>query len=122
MMYLSDYSKILGLDSNSLYVFKHNYKLKGLTDKAVFERYVAMIDEQNKIYNELQNIYYEITNFCRLGRFLIEKGFFKKENSAILSFEGVFLRPKKIIGDRFLNRRKQLLEYCKEFLEMENGR
>ena len=116
-MTLNDYSRSLGFDSNSLCVFKHNYDLNNKTNKEVFDVYVAYQNEQNELYERLQEVYYKINNFSKLGRYLITKGFYTKQTAVHVAFGHIFLKPRRLIGKKYLERRKLLLKYCEEYLK-----
>ena len=116
-MTLSDYSRSLGFDANCLCVFKHNYGLTCKTSKEVFDVYIAYQKEQDELYERLQEVYYKIDNFCKLGRYLIKKGFYTKETAVHVAFSCIFLKPRRLIGKKYLERRKLLLKYCEEYLK-----
>ncbi len=116
-MILSDYSRSLGFDANCLCVFKHNYCLNNKTNKEVFDVYVTYQNEQNELYERLQEVYYKINNFSKLGRYLIAKGFYTKQTAVHVAFSCIFLKPRRLIGKKYLERRKLLLKYCDEYLK-----
>ncbi len=116
-MTLNDYSRSLGFDANCLCVFKHNYGLNNKTNKEVFDVYVAYQNEQEELYERLQEVYYKINNFSKLGRYLIAKGFYTKRTAVHVAFSHIFLKPRRLIGKKYLERRKLLLKYCEEYLK-----
>ena len=119
MKTLESFSKQLGLDGNTLCVYKKAHRLQGKSNAEIHAHYVNALNEQRRVYDELSEIYYEITNFSRLGEFMLEKGLFTKRNSIYMTFAGCFPAPERLIGKTFLDRRKELLRLCKEFLKEE---
>lgn len=115
-MTLSDYSRLLGFDANCLCVFKHNYGLKHKTSKEVFDVYIAYQNEQEELYERLQEVYYNISNFSKLGRFLVLKGLYSANDTVYEAFSQIFVKPRRLIGKKHLERRKLLLKYCEEYL------
>ena len=107
-----------GYRNDYLYHYKTNHKLGHLTLEQVYEEFMSRKARQEKVMNDLQQMFYKLEEnrkIASFGVFLIAKGLYSRVESLHALSRNVFKQTKHMKNDEILSKYEKIVSIYKDW-------